>query len=174
MARVAHATSAALHRNQIAAISQPKDLDRNLRKEFNGSSRAPQPPDARWRGGSQQPTRGKLHHWRNGGKRTPIEPFPTVDAGARLVASPTSPVRRRLHSFADKAVKRTTDAPRKSDQPGPGRSLRSLASANLYRNPKSRKWQEITIATGFTYSICLVLSSLEGERQIGFRIGGPS
>ena len=41
MARVAHAMSAAWHRNQITAISQPKDADRNLRNELNGSLHAP-------------------------------------------------------------------------------------------------------------------------------------
>ena len=38
MARAAHAMSTARHRNQIIAISQPKDLDRNLLNELSGSS----------------------------------------------------------------------------------------------------------------------------------------
>src|SRR5258708_30488625 len=38
MARVAHATSAARHRNQIVAISHPKEWDRNPRSKINGSS----------------------------------------------------------------------------------------------------------------------------------------
>src|ERR1700704_4486151 len=38
MARVAHATSAAWHRNQIVAVSHPKDLDGNPRSKLNGSS----------------------------------------------------------------------------------------------------------------------------------------
>src|ERR1700754_2763082 len=42
MASVAHVTSAALRRNQITAISQPKGLDRNFRGELKDSSRASQ------------------------------------------------------------------------------------------------------------------------------------
>jgi hypothetical protein len=57
---------------------------------------------------------------------------------------------------------------------GPGRSPKPVAGARPYRKRKSRKWQEIAIAAGITCSICFDLSSLEGERQIGFRIGGPS
>src|ERR1700675_1208255 len=66
MARVAHATSAAWHRNQIAAISRPKTLDRSLRKEFNGSSRA-STPDAclAWRL-ARATTRASFHDRRNG------------------------------------------------------------------------------------------------------------
>src|ERR1700676_5012886 len=46
MARVAHAMSKARHRNQNTAISQLKDLDKNLGSELNDSSRSPQLPDA--------------------------------------------------------------------------------------------------------------------------------
>ena len=38
MARVVHVISAAQHRNQIVAISHPKDLDRNPRSKLNGCS----------------------------------------------------------------------------------------------------------------------------------------
>ena len=54
---------------------------------------------------------------------------------------------------------------------GRGRPPKSVASARPYRKRKSRKWQEIAIAAGITCSICFDFSSLEGERQIGFRIG---
>jgi hypothetical protein len=78
--------------------------------------------------------------------------------------------RRLLHSLASEAVKRRTDAP-PSTTPA-GRSLKLSASVSPYRKPKSRKWQEIAIATGITCSISFILSSRADERQIGFLIGG--
>src|SRR6266446_4474031 len=46
MARVAHAMSATWHRNQIPAINQPRDLERNPRSELSDYSRSSQLPNA--------------------------------------------------------------------------------------------------------------------------------
>src|SRR5258708_24509859 len=60
MARVAHATSIARHSNQIAATSQPNDLDSNLRSELSGSSPSPQLPERVWAVAAPRATRSVI------------------------------------------------------------------------------------------------------------------